>query len=45
MKKNDNNISKIHNHGRESLVTLLSKTFINKLVLVIGKLLQKIKKK
>jgi hypothetical protein len=36
-KKNDNNLPQAR--GRGALVTFLSKTFINKLVLVIGKLL------
>jgi hypothetical protein len=37
-KKNDNNLPQAR--GRGALVTFLSKAFINKLVLVIGKLLQ-----
>ncbi|KAE9522617.1 hypothetical protein AGLY_016980 [Aphis glycines] len=37
---NIKNANQVHGHGRGSLVTFLSKTFINKLILVIGKIIQ-----
>ncbi|KAL4148352.1 hypothetical protein QTP88_002616 [Uroleucon formosanum] len=40
MKEMNNKFSQVHGHGRGSLVTFLSKTFINKLILAIGQIMQ-----
>lgn len=37
---NIKNGNQVHGHGRGSLVTFLSKTFVNKLILVIGQIIQ-----
>ncbi|KAE9542505.1 hypothetical protein AGLY_003366 [Aphis glycines] len=40
MKEMNNKFSQVHGHGRGSLVTFLSKTFINKFILAIGQIMQ-----
>lgn len=41
LKKNQSNcLSQLHSNGRGSLVIFLSKTFINKLILTMGQILQ-----
>ncbi|XP_025204003.1 uncharacterized protein LOC112600891 [Melanaphis sacchari] len=37
---NIKNGNQVHGHGRGSLVTFLSKTFVNKLILIIGQIIQ-----